>query len=188
MATAKKAATPAAKKAVATAQKAIKAAGAEVKVASKPATKKTTAQVKVDTKAAQKVVAKAQKDVAAGKSVSVKAVAKAAIAAVKSEVATKPRAAGAYMQKADRKAQLDAVLLKVLKSKGIKGTTRAAVSEAAGCSNSLLRCYYEGGAAGMLVEGVNLAGAAGDAKIVQKAIADGFPKASLQRKYHSLLK
>lgn len=100
----------------------------------------------------------------------------------------RPARTNTYMTGENRKAMLDGHLLKVLKAKGINGTSRAELARAAGCSNSLLRVYYPGGVEAMRTTAVVLAATAGDAKTVKKAMADGFPKSALPRKFHALVK
>lgn len=178
MATAKKV-TPASKKSEVKATHAV----------TRKAAAKSKLAITVNTKPAQRVIAKAAK---APAPISVAAVAKAAINAVRVQQTPAPKPGRTrtqtYMEHGERKKMLDGHLLKLVKTKGIGGTTRAALADAAGCSNSLLRVYYEGGVQGMLIQAVTLAAAAGDAKTVNKAVKDGFPKSSLPRKYHTLVK
>lgn len=141
--------------------------------------------IKVDAKAAKKVVdsAMAKIDRAAKKAAPAVAKTVAKVAEV-----VRPARTNTYMTGENRKAMLDGNLLKVLKAKGINGTSRAELARAAGCSNSLLRVYYPGGVEAMRTAAVVLAATAGDAKTVKKALADGFPKSGLPRKFHALVK
>lgn len=154
-----------------------RAAISDTKRTKAPAAKKTTQRgtkvdmtIKADAKAAKKVVA---------------AMAKPAPAVAE---VVRPARTNTYMTGENRKAMLDGHLLKVLQAKGINGTSRAELARVAGCSNSLLRVYYPGGVEAMRAAAVVLAATAGDAKTVKKALADGFPKSALPRKFHALVK
>lgn len=81
----------------------------------------------------------------------------------------------------DRKAALDAVLLKIVSGKapngGIAAVTLARVAQMAECSTSLLGLYYKG-SLNMRVAAINLLAANGDSPALRRVFEDGFnPKA-----------
>lgn len=94
------------------------------------------------------------------------------------------------MAPADRKALLDAQLLKTLKAEGINGLTRTGIALAADVTAGLIHRYY-GNVHGMRKHALELLGATGkpaDLKLVKKAIADGYDAKLLSRKLQQAIK
>lgn len=94
------------------------------------------------------------------------------------------------MAPADRKALLDAQLVKTLKAEGINGLTRTGIALAADVTAGLIHRYY-GNVHGMRKHALELVGASGkpaDLKLVKKAIADGYDAKLLSRKLQQAIK
>lgn len=73
-----------------------------------------------------------------------------------------------------RRAALDTVVMKIIKTKGVAEVTLKTVAAAAECSSGLVGRYY-GGADAMRLAAVNmLAAADGDSKALRRVFADGF--------------